>query len=748
MPDSLDRLNTTLADRYHIESEIGSGGMATVYLAQDLKHHRKVAIKILKPELAAVLGGERFVQEITTTAQLQHPNILSLFDSGSADGFPYYVMPYIEGETLRQKLARETQLAVEEAVRITTEVGDALDYAHRHGVVHRDIKPENILLQAGRPIVADFGIAIAVQQAAGPRLTETGLSLGTPAYMSPEQATGDRAITAASDVYSLASVLYEMLTGDPPFTGTNVRAMIARIVTETPTPVIRVRPSVPRHVSVAVERALDKVPADRFVSGRAFAAALTADEARAGTEGGPIAVLPFTNMSADPENEFLADGIAEEIINALTKLEGLRVVARTSAFAFKGRQEDLRSVGRQLGVDHILEGSVRRAGNRLRVTAQLVNATDGYHLWSERYDRTMDDVFAVQDEISQAIVDTLKLKLHATAAGRLVTPGTGDLEAYNAFLKGLYFWNRRGPNLERALRHFEAAARLDPGYARAWAALADTQNLMGFYRYAPPREAFPAAMASARRALEIDPAMAPAHTSLGFALTYYDWDWVRAEQAFRRSRELDPNYATNHHWYAEFLMLRGRLAEAVAGAEHARDLDPIGLILGVMVGWAYYYARRFDDAIRVLQGTLDLDPEFVPAYVWLAPAHLLSGHPAEAAETCRLERDLSGDDGSLTLHVEAAAVARSGDTEAAEPIVTAVERRAATTPGYTWEAALAHAGLGHREATLTWLERAVEERSPLLASMAVEPLLDPMRDDPRFHAVLDRVGLTGVAVEG
>ncbi len=393
MPDSFDSLKTALADRYAIQEEIGAGGMATVYLAEDLKHHRQVAVKVLRPELAATLGAERFLREIEVVAQLNHPHILALHDSGDDGGFLYYVMPYVDGESLRDRLNREKQLPVEHAIKYTREVADALHSAHRHGVIHRDIKPDNILLQEDHAIVADFGIARAVSAAGGDHLTESGLAIGTPIYMSPEQAAGGDEVTGSSDVYSLACVLYEMLTGDPPFTGPTIESVVRQHLTTDPKLVTDLRATVPIALTSALQKALAKTPADRFTTARGFAEALTHEDAAGSHEpaAASIAVLPFTNMSADPENEFFTEGITEDIINALTKIPELRVASRTSAFAFKGQAQDVRAIGERLMVSKVLEGSVRKAANRLRITAQLINTADGYHIWSEQYDRELDD---------------------------------------------------------------------------------------------------------------------------------------------------------------------------------------------------------------------------------------------------------------------------------------------------------------------------------------------------------------------
>src|SRR5438309_5617283 len=512
LADLLARLQAALADRYTIERELGRGGMATVYLAQDRKHHRQVAIKVLKPELAAALGPERFLREIDTAARLNHPHILPLHDSGEAEGFLFYVMPYVEGESLRDRLSREKQLPLGNALQIAREVADALSYAHSHDVVHRDIKPENILLEAGHAVVSDFGIARAITAAAGGNLTETGIALGTPGYMSPEQGAASARVDERSDIYSLGCVLYEMLAGEPPYTGPSAESIVRQHLAAAPPRVSAMRAAVPPAIEQAIVRALAKTPADRFATAAEFVEALAAPSQRvratgrrtsrlaagaglaatllaaaglfvlsrphgtpalAGRSGQSIAVLPFVNVSGAPQEEYLSDGISEELINALSKLPQLQVVARPSSFAFKGKNEDMRQIGQALQVATVLGGSVRRAANRLRVTAQLTDARNGYNLWSETYDREMGDVFAVEDEISHAIMRALQVHLVSGDSLTLLRRPTHDVEAYELYLKGRYFFNKGGFGpVQQALAYFQQALAHDPNYALAYAAIA------------------------------------------------------------------------------------------------------------------------------------------------------------------------------------------------------------------------------------------------------------------------------------
>ncbi|MFI5312416.1 MAG: protein kinase, partial [Gemmatimonadales bacterium] len=494
MSDLLPRLQSSLADRYTVEREIGRGGMAMVYLAQDVRHHRPVAVKLLHPHLAMSIGPERFLREIQIAARLQHPHIVPLYDSGHTDDFLYYVMPFIAGESLRQRLDRERRLPLEEAARLARGVASALDYAHRQGIVHRDIKPENVMLHDGEALVTDFGIAKAFTAAASDKLTSTGSAVGTPWYMSPEQMSGEVELDARSDIYSLGAMLFEMIVGEAPFTGPNLQSIMAKVF-NTPVPSLREqRDEVPAWLQETAERALAKQAGDRFATAAAFAQALTwpvggstPPGMPAGSSGGAgggksIAVLPFVNMSNDPENEYFTDGIAEEITNALTKITTLRVTARASAFAFKGKGQDIGEIGRKLKVATVLDGSVRKAGNRLRVTAQLVNVADGSNLWSERYDRQLEDVFAIQDEIAESIVRALRVVLTEDEKRAIEKAPTENVKAYEFYLRGRQFFHQfRRTSILHARRMFERAIETDPNYALAYTGIADCCSFLYMY---------------------------------------------------------------------------------------------------------------------------------------------------------------------------------------------------------------------------------------------------------------------------
>ncbi len=620
---------TAFSDRYTLEREVGSGGMARVFLGRDLKHDRQVAVKILRPELALGIGQERFLREIQLAARLSHPHILPLYDSGEDDGHLYFVMPYVEGASLRERMAREGRIPVEDALEIARAVAGALDYAHRQGIVHRDIKPENIMIHDGMAMVTDFGIGKALSAVGGDTLTHHGALLGTPAYMSPEQIAGQVDVDGRSDLYSLGCVLYEMLTADQVFTGPTVQAIIAKRLTEPSISKALAHEALPSAIEGILAKVMSADPADRHATGSELAAALasvavtqpslTASPSGEETTGGKsIAVLPFANMSADPENEYFSDGITEEIINALTQLDDLHVAARSSSFLFREKGTDIAEVGAKLKVATVLEGSVRKSGNRVRITAQLINVADGYHLWSERYDREMDDVFAIQDEIASTIADRLKVTLSDEP---LVKPPTANLEAYQLYLKGRYLWNKRTQQgLEEAIDYFRRAIVQDAGYALAYAGLADVYLLMGSYRQLSGWDAHAKANEAAHKALALDDTVAEAHASRAQVLRERR-DWRGAETEYRRAIELNPNYATAHQWYATLLAGFGRIEEAIREIRRAEELDPLSHAISVTVATVLFLARDYDATIEQLEKTLALEPTF------------FSAHPGSASST-------------------------------------------------------------------------------------------------------------------
>jgi serine/threonine-protein kinase len=749
-----------LADRYAIERPLGRGGMATVYLAEDLKHRRKVAVKVLRPELAAALGADRFLREIEVVAKLNHPHILALYDSGAADGVLFYVMPHITGESLRQKLERERQLSIDETFRITAQVASALDHAHAQGLIHRDIKPENILIHEGEAMVADFGIALAMSAAGTERLTEVGMSLGTPEYMSPEQAVGERTLDARSDVYSLACVCYEMLAGEPPYTGTG-RALIVKHVVDPVPGVRRLRDTVPAGVEDALTRALAKAPADRFPSAGAFAEALTK-----GAASGPslrsIAVLPFANLSADADNEYFADGVTEDVITQLSKIRALKVVSRTSVMPFKNHGVSLREVGARLRVATILEGSVRRAGNRVRVVAQLIDAETDEHLWAETYDRDLSDIFAIQSDLALQIATALEAVLTPDERARIEKGPTGvpgmslgaafitralsfeakldrTVQAYQACLKGRFHWYKLTPeDLDKALEYYELSVEEDPDFAPAHVGIAQVWAGRAALAVNPPHEAMPKAKAAAKRALELDDTLAEAHDVLAWVLTWYDYDWPAAEMEFRRAIELNPGYAHSHLFYALFLNSMRRWEEAKALTERALELDPNNPFFKWIAGFQLVHRRRYDEGIAQIRESL---PDFPTAHwgLWVA-SHATRTYDDALAEAKEwLSRAAARvPEAGEALGRGYAQGGYQGAMRAAAEAVAARSHQMYVDPHLIAEL---YACAGDRDEALRWLERAYDEHCIPMVYLGVHPAWDGLRDDSRFQSLVRRMKL-------
>jgi serine/threonine protein kinase/tetratricopeptide (TPR) repeat protein len=715
-----DRLQTALSDRYDLQREIGRGGMATVYLAQDLKHRRPVALKILHPHLAANVGAERFQREVEIAARLNHPHILTLIDSGEADGFLYYVMPYVHGESLRGRLTRERQLPLEEALRIALQVASALGYAHGQGVVHRDIKPENVMLHEGEAMVTDFGICKALSAGGGEKLTQTGMAIGTPAYMSPEQASGDRELDGRSDLYSLGCMLYETLAGVPPFTGPTAQAIILKRFTE-PVPSIRaIRSSIPEAVERVLGRALARDPSDRFSTAAELAHALAgqsgvptlvgADPTVVPVQQPPgksIAVLPFADMSPQKDQDYFCEGIAEEIINALTKIHALRVASRSSAFAFKGKGQDIRRVGEQLGVGTVLEGSVRKAGTRLRITAQLINVSDGYHVWSERYDRELEDVFAVQDEIAENIVRALRLVLTEQERRAIEKPRTENVQAYEYYLRArqlLSQFHEKG--LQFARRMFSRAIELDPNFVPAHAGVADCSSFL--YMYWDASEAnLEQANAASGRALELGPQVAEAHASRGLALTLSK-RYEDAERECEAAVLLDPKLFEAHYFYARACFQQGKLEEAAHWFERASVVRPEDFQAPSLLGTTYFGLGREEAARAVLRRALQIaekhlefNPGDVRAWYHGALMQIRLGKIEKGREWADQALALDPDDSAVLYNVGCAYALLGEADRALDCLEHGVQN-----------------GFGHRE----WIEN--------------DPDLYSLRELPRFQSIL------------
>jgi serine/threonine protein kinase/Tfp pilus assembly protein PilF len=715
----IERLRTALTDSYVIDRELGRGGMATVYLAQDCKHDRVVALKVLHSDLAASLGPERFLREIKLAARLNHPHILPLFDSGERDGFLFYVMPYVEGESLRERLEREKQLSVEEAVHHAKAIASALDYAHRQKIVHRDIKPENVMLYEGEAMVMDFGIAKAVSSASADTITQTGMMIGTPAYVSPEQAAGDQSLDGLSDQYSLACVLYEMLAGERPFDGPNPAAIMTKRFTETAKSLRAVRGVVPDHVDRAVAKAMATQPSARFTTTALFAQALGSEILATPTDTATlpqaavsaaksIAVLPFTNMSADQENEYFTDGMAEELINALSKIQSLRVASRTSSFAFKGTNTDIGEIGRKLKVSTVLEGSVRKSGNKLRIAAQLINVADGYQLWSERFDRDMEDVFAIQDEISQAIFDALRVILSEGEKKAIERDRPVNLQAYEYYLRGRQFihqWSRSG--LEYARQMFRRAIEIDPEYALAYAGLADSCSLL--YMNCDAREQnLTQGNAASRRALELGPDLAEAHLSSGFAHSL-SMRFKEAEREFEFAMKLDPKLYEAVYHYGRARFAQGAFAEGAKLFERACVLRPEDFQAPNFLAQCYLGMGKKEEghsmyrkALRLIDERLELNPDDARACQLGATVAANLGEREKATEYARRALTINPDDPLLLYNISCMYALLGNPNEALNCLEKAVDK-----------------GYGQKD----WVEHDSD--------------LDSLRELPRFKNILE-----------
>ena len=756
--------------------------MATVYLAQDIKHDRQVAIKVLKPELGAVLGAERFLSEIKVTANLQHPNLLPLFDSGAADGLLYYVMPYIDGETLRTRLDRERQLPAAETLRLITLLAGALDYAHARGVVHRDLKPENILLQAGQPIIADFGIALAVAQAGGSRVTETGLSLGTPHYMSPEQATADRAIDARSDQYSLGAVAYEMLSGEPPHTGATAQAIIARLLTEPPRSLRATRPGISPTLEYAVLRALDKAPADRFTSCGEFArvagdtcgvvavsapgsmvrrriaqlgivavlvlagagyAIFGRGRAATAAEAGAIrsiAVLPLDNYSADSTQDYFAEGMTDELTSDLATISQLRVTSRGSAMQFKGKNRPpTPQIAKTLNVDAIVEGSVTRSGDKVRITAQLIDARADKHLWSHSYERNSGDVLALQAELASAIATAINVQLTPGERSRLAATPSVDPVAHEAYLKGRFFFNRPSDeNLQKAIAQFDTVVKLSPTFAPAYSGLSDA------YIWAAYNEGFiraidakPRVKVAAERAVLLDSLSAEAHTSLGVYMAWFDHDWEGSERELRRAIALNPSYAYSHDQLNQLLGLIGRFDEALVEGERAIALDPLSPSILDDQATNLIYAGKGAEARRLTQRAAELDPTFFFPATSEGILALQGGNFSEAIGKFARARTL--DAPPFVSGLLGYAYGMSGERARAMATLGELEKMSAGGIVAPFNLALVYLGLGDRARAIDYLEQAYAGSSELLVWLKIDRIYDPLRSEPRFVALMRRL---------
>ncbi len=737
-----------IISHYRIVEKLGEGGMGAVYKAEDQRLKRTVALKFLLAEnFEDAEQKDRFIREAQTTAALDHPGICTIYEIGEDDSQIFISMPFIYGSTLKEKI-EAGPLELDEMLDISLKAARALEAAHRKNVVHCDISGTNIMItDDGQVKIMDFGLA---RIAGGPD-GHAGRIFGTLHYMSPEQVRGEP-LDQRTDIWSLGICMYEMLAGRLPFAGDYGPAIFYSIGNESPPCLCELKPDVPVVLERVVEKAIAKDVTERFqtvsemierlecarkeiVEGASAQLALEKDVPPA------VAVLPFVNMSADKDQDYFCYGIAEEIINGLTQVEGLRVVARTSAFAFKGKTGDVREIGQKLNVSAVLEGSVRKSGNKLRITAQLINVADGFHLWSDRYDRELEDVFAIQDDISQSIVRMLKVKLIGEPEQAIVKRYTRNFEAYTLYLKGRFYWSKRSEDsLRKGMEYFEMAIEEDPDYALAYAGLADSFNLLGFYNVEPPEDVFPKAIAAANKAIAMDDSLAEPYTSLAFARMLYEWDWEGAERAFKRSLELNPDYPTGNHWYAEYLVFTGQTEAVIVQAARTLETDPLSLIINTLLGWVPYFARQYGEAVEQYKKALEMDAEFVPAHFFLGLAYALQSKYEKALTELQLASKLFGRS-TLFMQTQAYTLGLSGRRYEAEIILKELENVAGKEYVSPYFTAVAYAGLGDMDRVFEWLARACEQRDIWMVFLKVDPIWDDLRPDPMFAALLERVGL-------
>ncbi len=749
MSEAISRLNAALRGRYSIERPLGEGAMATVHLARDERHDRKVAIKVLRPELASVVGGERFIAEIRTTANLVHPHILPLFDSGEVDGFLFYVMPYVDGETLRDRLDRERQLPIDEAVDVAVQIAGALAYAHGCGVVHRDVKPGNILVSEGHPLLADFGIARAIErEAEDPRLTGTGHAVGTLNYMSPEQATGEAEIGAEADIYALGCVLHEMLTGQPPFSGPTARALMARHVLDEPPPIRTVRGDVPQAVEAAIRKAMAKAPADRYRTATAFAEALGSsdindepptldrpDRPPSELRRETVAVLPFGHITGEDAAMFAA-GLHQDLLTQLSRSRTLTVISRTSVSRYRDTELTLPEIGRTLGAGTIIEGDVQQSGERLRLNVRLVDAGTDHHMWAETFDRELSaqGLFDIQSELAERIADSLRAELGAGRRERIAEgPPTHDLEAYRLHATGRALLDRRTEGgMRDGLRCFHEALERDPAYAPAWVGVADVWGFLTAYGFEASDTALQEAEAAADRALELDPGSAEAHASLGL-ISYVRRDGRAALRSLARAIELGPSYALPHSLSAYVSSLVGRGEDTLMFASRAVELDPLSAESAANLSLGHLFSGSRETAVLEARRVQTLQPEYTTGAFYEALAQFELGELARVVSLLDgVPVEWAGHGAPATI---ALALAVAGNREGALRRVEQIGSEDA--PFVTGLVTLA---LGETDEAFGFFNRVQhwDDWSSLAVHHLYRRVWEPVRDDPRYGALRRR----------
>ncbi len=774
-----------IISHYKIVELIGRGGMGVVYKAEDTKLKRTVALKFLPPSFSLDEDAKkRFIHEAQAASSLQHNNICTVHDiDETEDGQMFICMDCYAGETLSKKIARGP-LKLDDSIDITIQINQGLLKAHEQKIIHRDIKPANIFItNDGIVKILDFGLAKLSRQTV---MTKMGSTVGTIAYMSPEQTKGEM-VDHRTDIWSLGVVFYEMITGQLPFKGDYDQAVTYSIINEVAEPPTALRTGVPMELERIVNKTLAKNPDERYQRvdemlvdlkglGKEFESGTTKQTVIttplkpnrkkyvigviAGLflvllvafyfiflnkpltiERKSVAVLPFQNISEDKANEYFSDGITEDVITHLSKIGDLKVISRTSTMLYKDSKKSLQEIGRELGVETILEGSVRRAGNRVRIVSQLIDAKTDEHIWAETYDREMKDIFAIQSDVAKQIAAALKVKFSFSEKERIEKIQTENTEAYQLYLKGRFHWNKRTlADIEKAIDYFNQAIEKDPNYALAYAGLASAYVVLPDYYGLPPKDVYPKTEASVRKALELDATLSEPYAVMGL-MKAHQWDWESAESEYKRSIELNPNYPTVHQWYSILLSSLRRLDEALAEIKRAQELDPLSLVINYNVGWAMYFMRQYDKAIDQFRETLDLDPNYISARVSLGGLYAAQGKFEEAISELQKARSLVDRGDPTSLAELGSTYALAGRKDEAQKILD--ELLEYSKQGYPVSLAIAtvYGGLGDKEKVFEWLESAYQSRESKFPLINVHPVCDSIRSDPRFIALLKKIGL-------
>ena len=745
---------STIAERYEILEQLGRGGMGEVYRVRDITLDEEMALKLLKPDIASdKIMIERFRNELKLARKITHKNVCRMHDFHEEEGTPFITMEYVAGDDLKSRIRKRGKIPVEEALIIARQVTMGLMEAHELGVVHRDLKPQNIMIdKKGNAKIMDFGIARSVE---APGVTTTGMIVGTPDYISPEQAEGEEA-DQRSDIYSLGIILYEMVTGSVPFKGETALSVAIKHKTQIPADPKKLNPEVSEDLSRLILICIEKKRERRYQSAEELLSDLVKIEKGIPTEAkaistiepayeklgkmkwrNSIAVLPFVDLSAQRDQEYFCDGMVEELINSLTRIKDLRVVARTSVFSFKGKDIDIHEIGKRLNVKTILEGSVRKAGNRLRITTQLVNVEEDFPIWSDRYDRELEDVFAIQDDIAKSIVNALKIEFLGEKEMPLVKSHTEKPEAYEAYLKGnFHYWKLSPENIALALDYYQLALEKDPNFALAYTGISSVWVTRGMLGIVPPLEAFPKVKEAVLNALELDDTLSEAHYNLAIFRFYYEWDWGGAEIEFQRAIAINPNNANIHLIYSSFLDMMGRPEEAITEIERALELDPLNFFAQCIFGLHLFNQRRNDDAIAYFRNTLRTEPNFPLAHEGLWVALHQKQMDEEALAEALKYFDVLGDQ-------EVAEALKRGYAEAGYPgamslVAEKLTVRSKQTYVQPSQIVRLYDHAGEKDRAFEWLEKAFEEHEPSLVTLNVWPE-GAVRDDPRFKHMLLRM---------